>query len=85
MYLEFLQSAGAAAIRGEAKKLRNKDADFKGGDDAGATAMEVLATIVETADFGHIQDIKTIRNMGKMFEAVGKQLQAEADKADAGK
>ena len=80
LYIDLMKGTLVSYIKGEGGKLRRKDADNVGNDDAGGRALEAIAEGIDTIDFSHIQDAKSLKNIGIALEAVGKKLQDEAGK-----
>lgn len=81
MYSQFIKATAVGMLNAQGAALRNKDTNNEGGDDAGGRALEIIATAIETVDFANIQDAKSLKNIGKTLEAIGKRLQLEAAKA----
>ncbi len=85
MYTDFIKMTAVSLLNAKGKALRNKDANDVGADDAGGRALQVLATAVESVDFEHISDAKSLKNIGKTLVAIGERLQEESAKAESGK
>ncbi len=77
MYVDLLKDVLIGYVRKEGKKLRAKDADNIGKDDAAGRSLEAIASGLDTIDFSHIQEAKSLRNIGVALEAVGLKLQEE--------
>lgn len=82
---EMAISAGIGALKNEGKKLRKKDANDTGFDDAAGRSVEAIASGLETIDFSDIQSAKSLRSIGGALIAAGEKLQEEADRAEKGK
>ena len=80
MYGQILKALAVSEIKNQGKKLRDKDANNTGGDDAGGRALEAIAEGIDAMDLSGITNPKSLRNIGKALEAAGKQIQAEAEK-----
>lgn len=84
MYQEIIISSGIAVLKNEGKKLRKRDADSVGADDAGGRSLEAIAAGLETVDFSNITSAKSLRNIGIAMVAAGEKLQEEAAKVEKG-
>jgi hypothetical protein len=67
-------------VNGEGEKLCNKDADNVGKDDVAGRSLKAIASGIDAIDFTHLQDAKSLKNIGLALEAAGKKLQEEAGK-----
>jgi hypothetical protein len=84
MYATLIKTIAAAQIKAEGKKLRDKDANNTGKDDAGGRALEAIGAGIDAIQLGEMTNPASLANIGKVFVAVGNQLQAEADRALSG-
>lgn len=82
IYIDLLTGTVISYIKKEGKKLRDKDTNTTGGDDAGGRSLEAIAAGLETIDFSHIKEAKSLHNIGVALEVAGRKLQAEAANAD---
>ena len=85
MYSEILKIAATTALRTEGKRLKKKDSNSSGSDDAGGRALEAIADGLDAMDFSNIDSAKSLRNIGAGLVAVGEKLQEEAERVEAGK
>lgn len=67
-------------IKDQATKLRKKDANDTGNDDAGARALDALAAGVELIDLTGVTNPKSLKNIGMVLVAVGQKLIDESDR-----
>ena len=81
-YLSLFQSVGGDALKTQGKKLRAKDSNNTGPDDAGGMTLQVLGEFIKTTDFKDIKDAKSIKNIAKTLRMVADQLEDAADKAE---
>lgn len=68
-------------LKKQGKKLRDKDANTTGKDDAAGRSLEALADAVDAIEF--TDNPKSLNNIGKALEAAGKKLQTEAQNAQS--
>lgn len=80
-YLSMFQSIGGETLKAQGKKLRAKDANNTGGDDAGGMALQVLGEFIKTTNFSDIKDAKSIKNIAKTLRMVADELENAADTA----
>lgn len=82
MYKQILIEIAEAELRRQGKKLRDKDSNTTGNDDAGGRALEAIAEAIDTVELDEMTNPASLRNIGRALVAAGEKLQAEADRAE---